>query len=172
MSEQLDIAIDSIEHILDSESRSKDDPNRKELLWEHREEDFLKKITSACEKQSKLHRIKGKLFKKLYSAFGVPSMLIPIVLSGLTDQLHDYKLVQSLLMIATGTLTGISTFFNFGKKYQEHFDYENKYAGLAGDISTELCKPKRHRIACDVYLERIRLLYSNLNTNAPIVDNN
>ena len=139
-------------------------------MWERREGNFLHNIIVDCNTQSKLHRRKGKLFKKLYTIFGVPTMLIPVVLSGLTDQLHEYKLTQSLLMIATGVLSGISQFFNFGRKYQQHFDFENKYSGLAGDIETELVKPKAFRIACDVYLEKIRLLYSNLNDNAPLVD--
>ena len=167
----LSIAIDSLERVLEDEnSESKDDPLRKELLWEQREEIFLQKIVEDCKKQSKLHRRKGKKFKKLYTGFGIPSTLLPIILSGLTEQLNMYPLVHSLVMITSGILTGVSTFMNFGRKYEEHFNYEAKYGGLAGDISTELCKPKSFRVACDVYLERVRLLYGNLNSNAPLVD--
>ena len=168
----LTVAIDSLQRFMENDQNSNSeskDTDRKELMWEEREELFMRKIVEECKTQSELHRKKGKYFKKMYTVFGVPSMLIPIILSGLVDQLHDYALVQSLLMIGTGIFSGISNFFNFGRKYQEHFDFENKYNGLAGDIGTELVKPKAFRVAADVYLERIRLLYGNLNDNAPLV---
>ena len=167
--EQIDIAIDSIDELLKEESGSKDDPNRREMLWEAREEDYFKKIIDECNQQGKLHRRKGKLFKKLYMTFGVPTILIPIILSGITEEIKHRPLLNSMLLMSTGIISGISGFFNFGRKYQEHFDFENKYNGLSQEIETELTKPKKNRVAVDIYLERIRLKYSNLNNHAPDV---
>jgi len=163
-----DIKID-VEHTPPSNSGSKDDENRKELLWEHREEELLTKWKDELYGNSKQHRKSGKKFKKLYAIFGVPATLIPIIMSGLTNQLEDYSLTQSLLMITTGTLVGISTFFNLGKRFAQHFEYEHRYDELAREIEKELKKPKRHRLACDVYMEKIYLKYSGLNARAPIV---
>lgn len=171
MSRDISLAIDNAEDMINTESKSSsDNKDRKELLWERREEIHLQTIIDDCEVQSRMHRRKGKRFKKLYATFGVPAILIPLILSGLTDQLTPYPLAHSLLMILVGIISGVSSFFNFGAKYQSHYDFENKYSGLAGDIKVELCKPKAHRVACDVYLERVRLMYSGLNTQAPEVE--
>jgi hypothetical protein len=83
---------------------SRDDDNRKELLWELREEELLEKWKDEMYDNSKLHRNSGKKYKNLYAIFGVPATLIPIIMSGLTAPLEDYPLTQSLLMITTGTL--------------------------------------------------------------------
>ena len=152
-----------------SSNGSKDDETRKELLWETREEILLKKWKDEMYANSKQHRKNGKKFKKLYAIFGVPATLIPIVMSGLTNQLENYPLAQSLLMITTGTLVGISTFFNLGKKFAQHFEYEHRYDELAREIEKELQKPKRNRLACDVYMEKVYMKYCSLNARAPVI---
>jgi hypothetical protein len=148
-------------------SGSRDDENRKELLWETREEKLLEKWKNEMYDNSKSHRKSGKKHKKLYAIIGVPAILIPIVLSGLTSQLENHPLAQSLLMITTGTLVGISTFFNLGKRFSQHFEYEHKYNELALELDKELSKPKSHRVACDVYMEKIFMKYCGLNSRAP-----
>lgn len=147
-------------------SISKDSDSRKELLWEEREQNLLLRWKDQMEKQAKLHKKSGRRYKKLYAIFGVPSALIPIITSGLTNFISP--LTQSILMITTGTLIGISTFFNLGRKYTEHLEFQARYDELARDLEKELAKPKRHRVACDVYMERIYLQFSGLNARAPL----
>ena len=149
-------------------SNSKDDESRKELLWESREEDLLKRWMSEMKESSIKQGKKARETKKLYALFGVPATLVPIVLSGLSSLEID-PLVNSLLMIMTGSLIGISTFFNLGKKFAQHFEYEHKYDELARELEKELKKPKRHRIACDVYMEKIYMTYNGLNARAPAI---
>ena len=149
-------------------TRSTDDENRKELLWEHREEELLNKWMKEMYICSKKQGIKARQTKKIYALVGVPATLLPIVLSGLTS-LEIEPLVNSLLMITTGSLIGISTFFNLGKKFAQHFEYEHKYDELARELEKELKKPKKHRIACDVYMEKIYMTYNGLNARAPAV---
>lgn len=147
---------------------SRDDENRKELLWEHREEELLKEWMEEMKENSIKQGKKARQTKKIYALFGVPATLLPIVLSGLSS-LEIEPLVNSLLMITTGSLIGISTFFNLGKKFAQHFEYEHKYDELARELEKELKKPKRHRIACDVYMEKIYMTYNGLNARAPAV---
>ena len=149
-------------------SNSKDDESRKELLWESREEDLLKMWMEEMKINSLKQGKKARETKKLYALFGVPATLVPIVLSGLSSLEID-PLVNSLLMIMTGSLIGISTFFNLGKKFAQHFEYEHKYDELARELEKELKKPKRHRIACDVYMEKIYMTYNGLNARAPAI---
>jgi hypothetical protein len=70
-------------------------------------------------------------------------------------------------MMMSGLFSGVSMFFNFGKKQQSHLQYSSKYFELSNDIECELSMPKRHRIACDVYMERVKLKYNNLCNQAP-----
>ena len=161
------------EHItmkIDSQNSdiSEDDQNRKELLWQKREEDLLKKWLDDMIESSKKQGLKGRRTKKLYAILGVPATLIPVIMSGLTS-LNVDPIVNSLMMVTTGTLIGISTFFNLGKKFSEHFEYESRYDELAKELEKELCKPKAFRISCDVYMERIYMKYCSLNASAPVV---
>jgi len=145
-----------------------DDPDRKELLWEKREEKLLHKWKDDMIVKSKKHYLKSKKFKKLYLVFGCITIIIPLILSGIIDMdIHPY--VISFLMIFSGVMSGVSTFINFGKKFQSHSEFDNRYNGLALEIESELRKPKKNRIACDVFLERARLTYSNLDTQAPMI---
>ena len=150
-------------------SQSQDDSQRKELLWEEREEILLEEWRENMETQSKKHRIKGDKFKQLYKVFGIPAILIPIVLSSLSSQLEGSPLINSLCLLLAGVCSGISNFLNFGRLYSEHYNYEQLYDEMANELKKELSKPKRHRVACDVYMERVYMRYSALNQGAPNV---
>jgi hypothetical protein len=139
-----------------------DDENRKELLWEKREEKLLLKWVTDMRKRSLEHDRLGRKNKLLYSVLGVPPILIPIVLGGLTPILECNTLVYSVGMIVTGLFSAINIFFNFSKKTQQHFESQKKMFELALDIETELSKPKHHRVACSIYMDRVKLSYNLL----------
>lgn len=144
-----------------------DDDNRKELLWEKREEKVLLAWCEDCKDRSLQHDVKGKKNKLKFGLFGVPTMLIPIILGGISSVVPCNSLTYSLGMMATGMFSGISVFFNFGKKEQEHFEYMNRFFELSNEIEAELSKPKRHRVACDVYMEKIKQEYNKYCSLSP-----
>jgi hypothetical protein len=146
---------------------SVDDSYRKELLWEHREERLVVEWALDCKSKSKAHDIQSKRYKKLYAVFGVPSIFIPIILGGVSSFVACNSLAYSLGMMTTGLFAGIGIFFNFSKKQAEHCEYENKFLELALDVDMEMAKPKRHRVACDVFMERIKLRYTGLIDQQP-----
>ena len=164
MSEDHDIRIE----ITPPSKDSMDNPDRRELFWESREEKLLHGWKDDMIVKSKKHYLRSKKFKKLYLVFGCITIFIPLILSGIIDMdIHPY--VISFLMIFSGMVSGLSTFINFGKKFQAHSEFDNKYSGLALEIESELRKPKKNRIACDVFLERMRLTYGNLDMQAPMI---
>ena len=134
---------------------SKDDENRKELPWESREERIIQKWAKDCKRRSIYHTVKAKQTKLKYSIFGVPTILIPIVLGGVSSVIPCHSIIYSVGMMLSGLLSATSMFFNYGKKTEEHFNYGNKFFELSNEIDSELCKPKRHRIDCSVYMEKI-----------------
>ena len=74
---------------------------------------------------------------------------------------------MQVALLMSGILSGIGTFFNFGKKLQVHFDTAGKYADLQLFIDTEMCKPRSMRMACDAFLVLATNKFSGLNLQAP-----
>ena len=146
---------------------SLDDEQRKELLWERREEELIQKWIDDCKVRSLRHGKKAKQYKIRYASVGLPSILIPIVLGGLSPVIPCNTLEYSLVLMMAGLFSGVSMFFNFGKKEVEHATYSNKFFKLVNDIEMELSKPKRHRVACDVYMEKIKNEYNALVLSSP-----
>jgi hypothetical protein len=148
---------------------SVDDDQRKELPWEEREEKLLRTWIADIVKRSSLRDMKGQRNKIKYAVFGVPTILIPIILGGMSRVIPNHSMGYSLAVMLSGVLSGVSMFFNFGKKQQEHFDYSNKFFELANEVDSELSKPKRFRVACDVYIERIKQTYNSLVKQSPTI---
>lgn len=151
----------------DTSITSQDDLNRKELLWEKREEKIFFKWLENCRIKSKKHDNKSKLCKIKYGICSIPSITIPIIVSGLSSSISCDSTENSILMMITALFTCVNTFFNYGKRQEKHEQYSNKYFELANEIESELSKPKRHRIACDVYMEKIKQKYNNLHATEP-----
>ena len=146
---------------------SLDDEQRKELLWEKREEELIRKWIDDCKIRSKKHSQKSKEYKIKYACIGLPSILIPIVLGGLSPVIPCHTLEYSLVLMSYGLFSGVGMFFNFGKKEVEHNTYANKFFKLVNEVEAELSKPKRHRIACDVYMEKVKNEYHSLVLSSP-----
>ena len=98
-----------------------------------------------------------------FGLFAVPSILIPIILGGVSPVVPCH----SLRLMSAGLFGGINAFWNFGKKESEHFEFMNRFFELANEIESELCKPKAARIACDVYMEKIKQNYNKLCSVSP-----
>jgi len=146
---------------------SVDNMNREEQIWEKRTEILLKNWVTNMQLNIVYHRKKALKNRSLFRAFGIPSMLIPLILSGFTGILPIDDLGISLCLMTSGVLSGISNFMNFGKQMAVHFEFEAHYNTLCTDIEVCLSKPKKNRIPADVYIENIRSRYNNLNQNAP-----
>lgn len=144
------------------------DREREEMLWTERPEKQLSTWKKEIDLKSKHHKKIGRRNKKLYIVNGIPAIVIPLVIAGLNGIVDILPITISCLMIFASVISTISSFMNFGKKSQMHFEYESKYGELSLIIELELCKKKVDRIACDVFLERIFNKYNSLNNSAPI----
>jgi hypothetical protein len=148
---------------------SKDNESRKELLWESREEDLIIQWKNNMKAQSKRHYEAGKKFKQLHEIITLPSIILPVIASGLTQLIQPYPYVSSGIMLTIGILTGLNGFYCPAIKKEKHFNHEALYSVLATEIEKELCKPKYMRIAADVYLEKISLKKNHLDSSAPVL---
>jgi len=155
------------EIIVSDNSDSMDDPERKELLWEEREEKVIEAWQEHCRVASKAHGRKARVMKKRYTCVTLPSILIPVAISGFSTMLTERPLATSGLMVIVSFFSGISGFLNLGQLTEKHFQFQALYADLALDIETEMCRPKRMRGPCDVFLEHVRSQLSKLDLSAP-----
>jgi hypothetical protein len=148
-------------------SLSIDEPDRREVLWSVRIEDLCNKWKNDCLIRTKRHDLKAKIFKRRFAIFALPAIVLPLVMSGLSNVLVEYPLISSSGMAITAILTGINTFYNNAKRELQHFEYSAKFFKLSIDVERELAKKKRDRLAADVFLERVSMDYNNLAFNAP-----
>ena len=147
---------------------SKDDAQRKELLWEKREEEHLRKIAERCSGLSKRHDVKSARCRWYYRAFGVPAAVLPLIGSAIVEYVpHDLSYVVTIIMLLAAVSSALNTLLDWGRKSQQHLDYAGRYGELVNEIESQLCRPKSGRIACDVMLERVKERYGYLNLSAP-----
>jgi len=151
-----------------SNKSSEDDINRKELLWENREEIQILKWKEIMILKKNNHNNNGKLNKKLYYIFGIPTIIIPLILGSLNGVVELNEITFTFLMIANSIVAGLNTFMNFSKKSRLHFEFSSKYAEVIVDIDKELSIPKAHRLAADVFIEQIVCKFNSMNNYAPV----
>jgi hypothetical protein len=158
---------------VDTESRdltptsSQDDFERKELPWESREEILLIEWSEDFKKKSNQHAANEKKNKILFGLFSIPAILIALTLAGMSEVIPCNSHIYGICMSVSAVFNGINMFFNFGKKTEEHHNFSNKYFQLHSEIQCELSKPKKHRVACDLYMEKIKYQYFALSKYCP-----
>ena len=153
---------------LDLTPPSGDDASRKELLWERREEDHLRKIAATCGDHSKRHDARGAVCRANYVFLGLPAAVLPLIGSAVVEYVpQEYSYVVTIIMLLAAISSALNTFLDWGRKSQRHMDFAGRYGELVNEIESQLCRPKAGRIACDVMLERVKERYGDLNTSAP-----
>ncbi len=150
---------------------SNDRTDRKELLWDNRIEHLIKEWSVKSIKKSNVHNSKAKYKKKLYYGFNIPCIVIPFFMSISSifwgECSTEHKMINSIIACIIGSLNGIQTLLNLGSQYQLHFEAESKYRDLHIDIESVLIKHKQDRLPADIFLERCRLLFENIERNSP-----
>ena len=153
-----------------SPSESSKDVDRIEMKWENRQEEFIEKIQNTCIKLSTQHSQASKSHKKKYIRYSIPAIVLPLVCGAVSNFIPtEYEYINGITLSLTGILTGINTFFNYGKKTEKHNEFAGRYGELAGFISAELCKPKKFRVQLDVFMERCVQKKNDLDNSAPML---
>jgi len=130
------------------------------MLWGTRQELQVNKWRADGLEKAHYHGKQQKRFKALYHLFMVPLVILPTVSSVFATEVDAH--VSSTLLLATGILNGVHGFLNYGRKQQDHGNFENMWHAFVAEIETEMCKPKRSRLACDVFLQKTLDHYQKL----------
>ena len=153
-----------------SDSSSKDDPNREEMPWDSKREEFIWKIHKDCLQKSSAFDSASRSAKNKYTRYALPGIIVPIIMSVVSPHLPtEYNYVDSIALASISVLNGLNTFHNWGKKFTSYNEFAGKYSELAGYIDVEMSKPKKHRTAIDVFLERVTTKKSYLDGNSPFL---
>jgi hypothetical protein len=153
-------------HIDVSESSS-DDPLRKELLWEKREETLIETWCSIAKNKSDKHTKTAIRYKQLNKFWGLSNLLCNILFVGIVQINVLPKYSPTIGFMITGGIAAVCTFFEFAGKREQHNEYSNKYMEFINCLKVEMCKPKGWRVACDVFLARNEMILNSLNRSAP-----
>ena len=131
-----------------SDSLSLDDANRKKLLWDERNETFLKDIQRKAIERGNTQLKKAKHKRILYIFFGIPCIIIPLLLSILNYIVIDKNImlyINSISLVINVIFSSINTFMNYGKMIEQHCLFKNKFNELNINIQSELMKPKKKK---------------------------
>lgn len=141
---------------------------RKELLWERREEEHLSGIAKLAHEVSVRHEAKSVRARALYTGFGIPAAVLPLIGSAIVDYVpSEHSYIITIVLLLASVSSALSSFLDWGRRSQQHSEFAGRYGDLKNEIDSQLCRPKDGRVACDVMLERVKERFSHLNLAAP-----
>jgi hypothetical protein len=149
------------------------DDNNDERLdepWEESQENLIKSWRTTCEGLAERHEQAAKAAKKKGVTYGLPAIIIPLVMTPLSSAFQDNAWIGFIEMTAfmtTGLASATSQFFNFSGKSEKHFAFSARYADLVTDIDQELAKRRPFRQSVDTFSLKIKMAYMALNRAAP-----
>ena len=123
-------------------------------MWRSRVEELVINTRKDAKAQGAKHENAAKRARLLYQAFGLPTVLIPLVGSVAAQYLPEAAVTT--MMVTSGLCAGVNAFLDYGAKSQRHFEYNARWLELASTIEFEMAKGRADRFAADVFLERLR----------------
>ena len=146
--------------------------DREEEPWDLSQEDLINKWRDSSHSLAEAHDKCGRTCKKKNTLYGLPNLMIPLLMAPLSAALKDNKYISYIEMTAFVTsaiTTAMVQFFNYSGKTEKHFAFSARYADLVTDIDHELSKPVRFRQQVDTFSLKIKMMYDALNRAAPDV---
>lgn len=146
------------------------DLKRVEEPWNTAQEELIDKWRTACDDLSVKHQISAESCKKKHSFYGLPSLIIPLLMTPISATFKDESWISYIEMSAfmlSGVASAMLQFYNFSGKKERHFAFSARYADLVTDIEQEMAKPRQFRQEVDTFSLKIKMLYDALNRSAP-----
>jgi hypothetical protein len=151
--------------------------------WNDKIEMYFKNLQTIASFHSKLNNEAGYVCRQKRINWGLPGVLIPVVMSPLVVMVgmfysdhcavitpSDY--VASISLLFTGLFSGVSGFFNYGERTGKHFNVALLYDMIVDDVSLELTKGRQYRMQADVFMTKINMLMSSAARQEPIIPPN
>ena len=85
------------------------------------------------------------------------------------SEIEFAKYVNAGAFLTTDVIGGVYSFFKFGEKMTNHFNFRARYDDVVSDIELELVKGREFRTQLDVFATRIHMLVDNLAITEPVL---
>lgn len=151
------------------DEEDEDDYERREMSWTNQIEERLTLISEEADDKSIAHEKHAKCKKKLYYITSSISIIIPFIITFVnavndTQQYkHNFELMNIILIMSSGIISALNTFFNWGKKHSDHDVASIRYEELKTEIDTVLIIKRRYRNPADVTLKSFTNQIESLN---------
>jgi hypothetical protein len=146
---------------------------RSEEPWGEVNETFMHEIIQSCKNKADQHERSGYHFKGKNTTWGLPGVLLPIIMSPVSvlidSEPNVSKYVNACAFLATGIVAGVASYFKFGEKMANHFNFSARYTDVISDIELELIKAREFRTQLDVFSTRIHMMVDNLSNTEPTI---
>ena len=126
-----------------------------------------------CKIKSSQHEQAGYAAKAKNTHWGLPLVILPTIMSPISLLLEATspasKYINAGAFLATGVIGGVYSFFKFGEKMSNHFNFSARYADVASDIELELVKGREFRTQLDVFSTRVHMRVDSLANTEPVL---
>ncbi len=180
----VDEAVETVIHVNKKQSPSTSSSANfrtvKEEPWGRRIESYLLDVMKACEEKSSQHDEAGYFFKSKKVKWGLPMVIVPAICSPLSLMLaairggecgeftvSDY--LNSLGFMVTALFTAVYGFFDYGMKYQQHFNHSYIFGRINSKVKAEMVKHRKFRRQADVFMVEVNMELDNAIRNEPIL---
>ena len=146
-------------------------PGREEEQWGKQNELYMNMMITVCKNRAAQHEQAGYYFKGKNTNWGLPLVLVPVIMSPISVLIDGFddvsKYINAVAFMTTGVLGGVVSFFKYGEKMSNHFNFSTRYSDIVTDIESELVKGRNYRMQLDVFSTRIKMMVDNLANTEP-----
>jgi len=163
-----------------SSKLSDDFKTAREEPWGTRIEKYLREAVKLCDEKENQHEEAGYHFKNRKSRWGLPTIIVPALFAPITlmvgwgrgdtcSNITTADYVSAFGFMITAFFTGVYEFYNYGVKYQKHFNHAYIFGSISSKINAEMIRGRKFRLPADVFMVEINMEIDNAMRNEPIL---
>ena len=141
--------------------------------WNEALEQYMRRFIQTAKNRSQQHESAGYHFTVLNTRWGLPLVLIPVVMSPISLILGHVspqsEYINAGAFMVSGIIAGVYTFFRYGERLERHFGFAGRYGDVVTDIEEILVKGRAFRGPADVFSTKIKMIMDNLALTEPIL---
>jgi hypothetical protein len=138
--------------------------------WNDKLEQYMRRFIQSAKNRNAQHESAGYYFKKLNTRWGLPLVLVPVIMSPvslLIDEVDGGEYIQAGAFMLSGVIAGVYSFFRYGEKLEKHFGFAGRYGDVVTDIEAILIRSREFRGPADVFSTKIKMIMDNLAITEP-----
>lgn len=152
----------------------------REEPWCSQIEKYMNEVVKLCDEKANQHDEAGYFFKSKKVTWGLPMVIVPAIFSPVSlmmgwnrgdtcDTITASDYINASGFMFTAFFTAVYGFFDYGVKYQTHFNHSYMFGSISSKIKAELVKHRRFRRQADVFMVEINMELDNAVRNEPIL---